>query len=231
MGNDTLSIRDNRNNANYEVPIHDGNIRAMDLRQIKLSPEEFGMMSYDPAFLNTASCRSAITYIDGDQGILRYRGYPIEELAERSTFLEVAYLILNGELPTEEQLKGWVARVTHHTMLHETTKRFLEGFRYNAHPMSMLISTVAALSTVYPDCREVLDHQTRLLQTVRLIAKMPTIAAYSYRHSLGFPYVYPDNELSYTENFMNMLWKMVEPKYVANPVLARALDILFILHA
>ena len=188
-------------------------------------------MTYDPAFMNTASCQSAITFIDGDKGILRYRGYPIEQLAEKCTFLEVAYLILFGELPTESQLKEWIDKITHHTMLHETTKKFLEGFRYDAHPMGMFISTVAALSTVYPDARNVHDPEVRQLQIYRLIGKVPTIAAYTYRHSLGFPYVYPDNDLSYTENFMNMLWKMVEPKYQANPVLARALDILFILHA
>jgi citrate synthase len=188
-------------------------------------------MTYDPAFMNTASCRSAITFIDGDKGILRYRGYPIEQLAEKCTFLEVAYLILNGELPTEAQLKEWVSGVTYHTMLHETTKKFLEGFRYDAHPMGMMVSTVAALSTVYPEARRVHDPQSRKLQIMRLIGKMPTIAAYTYRHGLGYPYVYPDNDLGYAENFMNMLWKMVEPKYTANPILARALDILFILHA
>jgi citrate synthase len=231
MPNEKLTLIDQRTNATYEIPLHNGNIRAMDLRQIKTSPDDFGVMSYDPAFLNTASCRSAITFIDGDKGILRYRGYPIEQLAERCTFLEVAWLLLHGELPTEAQLNEWVKSVTHHTMIHETTKKFLEGFRYNAHPMVMFISTVAALSSVYPESRNVLDPENRKLQITRLIAKAPTIAAYCYRHSLGFPYVYPDNDLSYTENFMNMLWKMVEPKYVANPVLARALDILFILHA
>ena len=231
MPNDKLTVIDQRTNATYEIALHNGNIRAMDLRQIKTSPDDFGVMSYDPAFLNTASCRSAITFIDGDKGILRYRGYPIEQLAERCTFLEVAWLLLHGELPTEAQLNEWVRSVTHHTMIHETTKKFLEGFRYNAHPMVMFISTIAALSSVYPESRNVLDPENRKLQITRLIAKAPTIAAYCYRHSLGFPYVYPDNDLSYTENFMNMLWKMVEPKYVANPTLARALDILFILHA
>ena len=231
MAKDALSIKDLRTEATYEIPIQDGTIRAMDLRQIKTGPDDFGLMTYDPAFMNTASCRSAITFIDGDKGILRYRGYPIEQLAEKCNFLEVAYLILFGELPTEPQLKEWVADITHHTMLHETTKKFLEGFRYDAHPMGMLASTVAALSTVYSDARHVLDPKVRALQIRRLIGKMPTIAAYTYRHSLGYPYVYPDNEMSYTENFMNMLWKMVEPKYTANPVLARALDILFILHA
>jgi len=203
----------------------------MDLRQMKTGPEDFGLMTYDPAFMNTASCRSSITFIDGDKGILRYRGYPIEQLAEKCTFLEVAYLILFGELPAAPQLKEWVTEITHHTMLHETTKKFLEGFRYDAHPMGMLTSTVAALSTVYPEARHVLDPTVRALEIKRLIGKMPTIAAYTYRHSLGYPYVYPDNDLSYSENFMNMLWKMTEPKYQANPILARALDILFILHA
>ncbi len=231
MNNQTLTITDNRTEKTYSLPIQDGTIRAMDLRQIKENADDFGLMTYDPAFMNTASCRSSITYIDGDRGILRYRGYPIEELAEKCTFLEVAYLILNGELPTEAQLKEWIQLVTYHTMIHETTKKFLEGFRYNAHPMGMLVSTVAALSTVYPESTKVLDPENRRLQIVRLIAKMPTIAAYTYRHSLGFPYVYPDNDLGYTANFMNMLWKMAEPKYAANPVLARALDILFILHA
>jgi citrate synthase len=203
----------------------------MDLRQIKTGPEDFGLMSYDPAFMNTASCQSAITLIDGDKGILRYRGYPIEQLAGKCSYLEVAYLVLNGELPTAAQLKDFVANVTHHTMLHESTKNFLEGFRYDAHPMGMFISTVAALSTIYPEAREVHNPEMRKLQIYRLIGKVPTIAAYTYRHGLGYPYVYPDNELTYTENFMNMLWKMVEPKYQANKVLARALDILFILHA
>ena len=208
-----------------------GTIRAMDLRQIKTSPDDFGMMTYDPAFMNTASCRSSITFIDGDRGVLRYRGYPIEVLAEHCSFLEVAYLLLFGELPTETELKNWVREITHHTMLHETTKKFMEGFRYNAHPMGMLVSTVAALSTIYPEAKNIHDPKNRLHQIVRLIAKIPSIAAMTYRHSLGFPYVYPDNDLSYAENFMNMLWKIVEPKYLANPVLARALDILFILHA
>ena len=231
MANDTLTITDSRTQKTYRLPIENGTIRAMDLRQIKASPDDFGLMTYDPAFMNTASCRSSITYIDGDRGILRYRGYPIEALAEHCTFLEVAYLLLFGELPNARELKTWTARITHHTMLHETTKKFMEGFRYNAHPMAMLVSTVAALSTVYPEAKEIFDTENRMRQVVRLIAKMPSIAAMAYRHSVGFPYVYPDNDLSYTENFMNMLWKMVEPKYVANPVLARALDILFILHA
>ena len=227
----TLTLIDNRTATSYHVPIENGTIRAMDLRTIKTDPDDFGLMTYDPAFTNTASCRSSITFIDGERGILRYRGYPIEVLAENCTFLEVAYLLLFGELPTPDDLKNWVTEITHHTMLHETTKKFMEGFRYDAHPMAMLVSTVAALSTVYPEAREIQDPANRLLQIKRLIGKMPSIAAMSYRHSLGFPYVYPDNDLSYPENFMNMLWKMVEPKYVANPVIARALDILFILHA
>ena len=231
MPQDTLTITDNRTGQTYTMPVENGTIRAMDLRKIKTSPEDFGLMTYDPAFMNTASCKSAITYIDGDKGILRYRGYPIEVLAEHCTYLEVAYLILFGELPTTAQLKDWVHEITHHTMLHETTKKFMEGFRYNAHPMVMLVSTVAALSNVYPDSKNIQDPTTRLLQVKRLIGKTPSIAAMSYRHLGGFPYVYPDNDLTYTENFMNMLWRMVEPKYVANPVISRALDILFILHA
>ena len=231
MEDEALGIVDRRTKATYDIPFYKRAVRAMDLRQIKTDPEDFGVMSYDPAFLNTASCQSAITFIDGDKGILRYRGYPIDQLAEKCTFLEVAYLVLFGELPTESELSDWTHEITHHTMLHETTKKFLEGFLHDAHPMGMFISTVAALSTVYPDSRNVLDPEVRKLQIYRLIGKVPTIAAYCYRHSLGFPYVYPDNDLSYAENFMNMLWKMMEPKYKANPALARALDILFILHA
>jgi citrate synthase len=231
MDNNTLTITDNRTGKTYQIAISDGTIRTMDLRQIKTGADDFGLMGYDPAFMNTASCRSAITFIDGDKGILRYRGYPIEELAEKCTFLEVAYLLLHGELPAESELNCWADEVRHHTMLHETTKKFLEGFRYDAHPMAMFVSTVAALATVYPDARKVLDPEARRKQIARLVGKVPTIAAYCYRHSLGYPYVYPDNDLSYTENFMNMLWKMVEPKYSANPALARALDVLFILHA
>ncbi len=231
MAQNTLTITDNRTNKTYTVPIENRTIQAMAFRQIKTGPEDFGLMTYDPAFTNTASCRSSVTFIDGERGVLRYRGYPIEVLAEHCTFLEVAYLILFGDLPTEVELKNWVNEITHHTMLHETSKKFMEGFRHDAHPMAMLVSTVAALSTVYPEARDIHDPNNRLLQCQRLIGKMPSIAAMSYRHSLGFPYVYPDNELNYSENFMNMLWKMVEPKYVANPVLARALDILFILHA
>jgi len=231
MPQETLTITDNRNGQTYTLPIDHGTIRAMDLRKIKTGPEDFGLMTYDPAFMNTASCRSAITFIDGDKGILRYRGYPIEVLAEHCTFLEVAYLLLFGELPNETQLKDWVNEITHHTMIHESTKKFMEGFGYDAHPMAMFVSTVAALSSVYPESRQVHDPANRLLQIKRLIGKVPSIAAMSYRHSVGFPYVYPDNDLTYAENFMNMLWKMVEPKYAANPVIARALDILFILHA
>ena len=231
MPNELLSVVDKRTGKAYEIPISKGTIRAMDLRNIKTGPDDFGLMTYDPAFMNTASCQSSITFIDGDKGILRYRGYPIDQLAENCSFLEVAYLILHGELPNADQLKDFVTSITYHTMLHETTKKFLEGFRYNAHPMGMFISTVAALSTVYPEARNVHDPEVRRLQIHRLIGKVPTIAAYTYRHSLGFPYVYPDNDLTYTENFMNMLWKMAEPKYQANRTLARALDILFILHA
>ena len=231
MPANTLTVTDNRTGNTYEMPIEDGTVRAMDFRKMKTGADDFGLMLYDPAFMNTASCRSSITYIDGDRGILEYRGYPIEQLAEGCSFLEVAYLIFFGELPTADQLDHWVYEITHHTMLHETTKIFMEGFRHDAHPMTMLISSVAALSTVYPEAVDVHDPENRFLQVKRLIAKMPSIAAMSYRHSLGFPYVYPDNDLSYTENFMNMLWKMVEPKYAANPVLARALEVLFILHA
>jgi citrate synthase len=231
MPENRLTLIDERTGKRYEVPIQDGNIRAADLRKIKVDPDEFGMMSYDPAFLNTASCKSSITYIDGDRGMLWYRGYPIEELAETCSFLEVAYLLLNGELPTREELDAWEVKVKRHTMLHETSKKFLEGFRYDAHPMGMMISTVAALSTVYPDARNVHDPDNRKKQIARLIAKMPTICAYCYRHALGLPYIYPDNDLGFTANFMNMMWRMMEPKYIANPTLARALDILFILHA
>jgi citrate synthase len=231
MPSSTLTVTDNRTDRTYTLPIEDGTVRAMDFRKIKADAGDFGLMLYDPAFMNTASCRSNITFIDGERGILEYRGYPIEDLAQHCTYLEVAYLILFGELPTAAELDHWVYEITHHTMLHETTKKFMEGFRHDAHPMSMLISSVAALATVYPRANEVHDPASRLLQIKRLIAKMPSIAAMSYRHSLGFPYVYPDNDLSYTENFMNMLWRMVEPKYAANPVLARALEVLFILHA
>ncbi len=231
MSKETLSVTDDRNGKSYTLPIEQGTVRAMDLRQIKTGPDDFGIMSYDPAFMNTASCRSAVTFIDGDRGILRYRGYPIEELAEHCTFLEVAYLLLHGELPSPAELKDWVYEITHHTMLHENLKKFMEGFHYDAHPMGMLVSTLAALSTFYPEAKNVLDPRVRRQQILRLIGKVPTIAAYAFRHSLGLPYVYPDNELSYTENFMNMLWKKTELKYLSNKALARALDVLFILHA
>ena len=231
MTRDSLTITDNRNGKTFEVPITDDTIRALDLRQIKLGQSDFGMMSYDPAFNNTALCKSKVTFIDGDAGILRYRGYPIEELAERSTYLETAYLILFGELPTRKQLEDWTYHVTHHTFIHESIKKFLDGFHYDAHPMGMLISTIAALSTFYPDARHIFDAESRRKQTYRLIGKMPTLAAFSYRHSLGMPYAYPDNELSYPGNFLNMLFKTTELKYRPNPTLEHALDILFILHA
>ncbi len=228
---DNLTIIDSRTKKEFPVPIADETIKAMDLRQIKVKDDDFGMMSYDPAFMNTASCKSAITFIDGDKGILRYRGYPIEQLAEKCTYLEVAYLILFGELPTQKQLDDWVNNITHHTMLHENIKKFMEGFHPDAHPMGMLVSTVGALSTFYPDSRNISDAESRMLQIYRLIGKMPTIGAYGYRHRLGLPYVYPDNELTYPGNFLNMLYKMTELKYKVNPVLERALDVLFILHA
>ena len=228
---DTLTIVDNRTGKKYELPVQDGTIRAMDLRQIKAGPDDFGLMTYDPAFMNTANCRSAITYIDGDKGVLLYRGYPIEQLAEDSNYLETAYLILFGELPTETQLHAWTREITLHTMLHENIKKFMEGFRYDAHPMGIFISTVGALSTLNPDSKNIFDRSSRLLQTRRLIAKVPGIAAYAYRHSIGRPYNYPDNDLSFTGNFLNMLFKMTELKYQPNPVLERALDVLFILHA
>jgi len=228
---DTLSITDNRTGKTYELPIQDGTIRAMDLRKIKVTDDEFGMMTYDPALMHTASCRSAITFIEGDKGILEYRGYPIEQLAEGSDFIETAYLILFGELPTAAQLKEWSDSVTLHTMLHENIKKFLTGFRYDAHPMGMFLSAVGALSTFYPDAKDIFNVQSRRLQTIRLIAKVPSIAAYAFRHTIGRPYVLPDNELSYSGNFLNMLFKMTEPRYKPHPVLERALDVLFILHA
>ena len=228
---ETLTITDNRTGKKYDVPIADGTIRAMDLRQIKVGPDDFGMMTYDPAFMNTANCRSAITFIDGDRGILLYRGYPIEQLAEDSDYLETAYLILFGELPTMDRLNAWTRDITYHTMLHENIKKFMEGFRYDAHPMGIFLSTVGALSTLNPDAKNIFDKQSRLLQVRRLIAKVPTIAAYAYRHSIGRPYNQPDNDLSFTGNFLNMLFKMTELKYQPNPVLTRALDVLFILHA
>ncbi|MFQ5398088.1 MAG: citrate synthase [Anaerolineae bacterium] len=231
MSKDTLTIIDNRTGQTYEIPVNHGTIRAMDLRQIKVSDDDFGLMSYDPAFKNTASTKSKITFIDGDKGILRYRGYPIEQLAEHSTYLEVAYLILHGELPTAEQLEQWTCDITYHTLIHENIKQLFDGFRYDAHPMSMLISSVAALTTFYPESRNVDDPEVRNLQIKRLVAKVPTLAAFAYRHSMGMPFNYPDNDLSYAGNFLNMMFKMVEPRYTPNPVLERALDLLFILHA
>jgi citrate synthase len=228
---ETLSITDNRTGKVYEVPITHGTIRAMDLRQLRVDPADFGMISYDPAYNNTASCISRITYIDGDAGILRYRGYPIEELAEKSTYLETAYLLLHGELPTAAQLRDWHHNVTHHTFIHESIKKFLDGFHYDAHPMGMLVSAIAALSTFYHDAKDVFNAESRKRQTYRLIGKMPTIAAFSYRHTLGMPFVYPDNELSYPGNFLNMLFRTSETRYRPNPTLEHALDILFILHA
>jgi len=228
---ETLSITDNRTGKVYEVPVTHGTIRAMDLRQLRVDPADFGMISYDPAFNNTASCISRITYIDGDAGILRYRGYPIEELAEKSTYLETAYLLLHGELPTTAQLQDWHDNVTHHTFIHESIKKFLDGFHYDAHPMGMLVSSIAALSTFYHDAKDVFKAGSRKKQTYRLIGKMPTIAAFSYRHTLGMPFVYPDNELSYPGNFLNMLFRTSETRYCPNPTLEHALDILFILHA
>jgi citrate synthase len=228
---DSLTVTDNRTGKTYEVPIRDGAISAIELRKIKTSDEDFGLMSYDPAYLNTASCRSSITYIDGDKGILRYRGYPIEQLAEKATFLETAQLLIEGELPSKDGYEKFVHEVMHHTFVHENVKRFMEGFRYDANPMSMFISSVAALSSFYPEASEVDDQAVRLRQVVRLIAKVPTLAAFSYRHSQGLPYVYPSNELSYTGNFLAMIFKMSEMKYVPNPTLERAFDVLFILHA
>jgi citrate synthase len=232
MANNTLSITDNRTGKKYELPIEEGDvIRAADLRQIKVGKDDFGLMSYDPAFTNTASCRSRITFIDGDKGILRYRGYPIEELAEKSNYLEVAYLIVKGELPDSEHYERWENNIKIHTMVHENIKKFMEGYRYDAHPMGMLLGTVGALSTFYPDANDIHDLESRRLQTRRLIGKMPTLAAFAYRHTKGLPYVYPDNDLSYTGNLLSMLFKMTELKYKPDPVLERALDVLFILHA
>jgi citrate synthase len=227
---DTLSIRDNRTGQQYEVPITDGTIRAADLKQVAVDDEP-GLATYDPGFVNTASCRSSITYIDGDAGILEYRGYPIEQLAESSTFLEVSYLLLYGELPTQDQLDRWVHEVTYHTFLHENLKQFIQGFRYDAHPMGMLMAAVSALSTFYPDARDIKDPDNRKLQITRLIAKMPTLGAFAFRHVQGKPYVYPDNRLSYTANFLAMLFKMSEPTYEADERLVKALEVLFILHA
>jgi citrate synthase len=228
---ETLTVTDNRTGRQYELPITHDTIRALDLRQIKVDDPDFGMMSYDPALTNTASCTSKITFIDGDQGILRYRGYSIEELSEKSSYLETAYLILHGELPSQAQLTEWTYNVSHHTFIHESIKKFLDGFHYDAHPMGMLISTVAALSTFYPDAKDIFNAVSRRKQTYRLIGKMPTLAAFAYRHSLGMPFAYPDNDLSYCGNFLNMLFRTTELKYRPNPTLEHALDILFILHA
>ena len=231
MSKDSLTVTDNRTGQTYELPITDGTIRAMDLRGIKVDDSDFGLMSYDPAYKNTASCRSKITYIDGGRGILRYRGYPIEQLAEHSSFLEVASLLYNGQLPSRDELADFRHSITHHTMVHENIREFIDSFRYDAHPMGILVSTVGAMSTFYPDAKDVSAPENRRLQMHRLIAKLPTVAAYAYRHRRGLPYVYPDNDLSYSGNFLNMLFKMTEVKYEPNPVIEKALDVLFILHA
>ena len=227
----TLTIVDNRTGKSYEIPIQNGTIRAMDLRQIKVSEDEFGMLSYDPAFLNTACCKSQISFVDGDKGILLYRGYPIEQLAEKSTYLETAYLIINGELPSVSELETWKWNITQHTMIHENIKKIMDRFHYDSHPMGMLVSTVGALSTFYPNAKKILDPEIRRRQAYRLIGKMPILAAFAARHALGWPYSYPDNDLSYTGNFLNMMFKGTEVKYHPNPVLERALEVLFILHA
>jgi citrate synthase len=228
---DTLTVTDNRTGRAYEIPIEQGTVKASALRQIKVTDDDFGLLSFDPAFTATASCRSAITFIDGEEGILRYRGYPIDQLAERSSFLEVAYLLMNGELPTPLQLEEFTGTITHHTFVHENVKKFINGFHYDAHPMGILVGTVGALSTFYPEAKNFTDPVNRRLQMARLIAKMPTLAAFAYRHSRGLPYVYPDNDLSYAGNFLNLMWRMSEPRYQPDPVLEHALDVLFILHA
>jgi citrate synthase len=230
-GEDTLSVTDNRTGRTYEIPIVDGTVRALDFRAIRIDEDDFGLMTYDPAFMNTAACRSAITYLDGTNGVLEYRGYPIEQLAERSSYLEVAYLLIHGELPTAAQLAEWQHQITIHTFVHENVKEFLGGFRHDAHPMGMLLSTTGALSTFYPEALDIDDPENRHIQTVRLISKMPTLAAFAYRHAQGQPYVYPDNDLAYAGNFLNMMYKMTELKYEPDPRLERALDVLFILHA
>jgi citrate synthase len=230
-GRGTLSVTDNRTGRSYEIEITDGTVRSTDFRQIKVSDDDFGLMTYDPAYMNTASCRSEVTYLDGENGVLEYRGYPIEQLAEQSTYLEVAYLLVNGELPTSQQLEEWVGEITIHTFVHENVKAFIQGFRHDAHPMGMLLGSVGALSTFYPDANDIKDPENRHIQTIRLIAKMPTLAAFAYRHNMGQPYVYPDNDLAYSGNFLNMMYKMTELKYQPDPRLERALDILFILHA
>jgi citrate synthase len=227
----TLSVTDNRTGRQYEVPIVDGTVRSIDLRQIRVDDDDFGLMTYDPAFMNTASCRSAITFIDGDKGILEYRGYPIEQLAEQSSYLEVAYLLIHGELPTQPQLDAWTHEITIHTFVHENVKEFMQGFRYDAHPMGMLLASVGALSTFYPEANQIKDARLRYEQIIRLLAKMPTLAAFAYRHNRGMPYVYPDNDLSYPGNFLGMLFKIAELKYQPDPRIERALDVLFILHA
>jgi citrate synthase len=231
VGRDTLTITDNRTGQAYEVEVTDGTVKAMDLRQIKVSDDDFGLMAYDPAFTNTASCRSAITFIDGEAGILQHRGYPIEQLCEHSSYLEVAYLLVFGELPTEAQLERWVFDVTHHTFVHEDIKQFLQGFRYDAHPMGMLLASVGALSTFYPDAKHIDDPEERYMAAIRMIAKVPTLAAFAYRHNMGLPYVYPDNDLSYPGNFLSMMFRKTEARYEPDPRLERALDVLFILHA
>jgi citrate synthase len=231
MSEESLTVIDNRTGKKYQIAIAHGTIQAMDLRQIKVSEDDFGLMSYDPAFTNTASCQSKITLIDGERGLLYYRGYPIEQLAEQSTYLETAYLVLHGELPTKVQLDEWTYHITHHTFVHENIKKFIEGFHYDAHPMGILVGTVGALSTFYPEAKNVLDADLRRQQICRLIAKVPTLAAFAYRHSLGMPYIYPDNDLSYTGNFLNMMFKTTESKYRPDPVLERALNVLFVLHA
>jgi len=229
--NDTLSVTDNRTGTQYELPITDGTIRATELRNIKTHDDDFGLMTYDPAYMATASCRSAITYIDGDKGILEYRGYPIEELAEKSSYLEVAYLLIHGELPTQSQLEDWDHQITIHTFVHENVKEFMQGFRYDAHPMGMLLASVGALSTFYPEAAAIKDPEARYIQVIRMLAKMPTLAAFAYRHNRGMPYVYPDNDLSYPGNFLSMIYKIAELKYEPDPRLEHALDVLFILHA
>jgi citrate synthase len=227
----TLTVTDNRTGRTYELPIADGTVRAMDLRQIKVDEDDFGLMAYDPAFTNTASCRSSITYIDGEAGILQHRGYPIEQLCEHSTYLEVAYLLINGRLPNKAELDGWVDEITIHTFVHENVKDFMQGFRYDANPMGMLVASVGALSTFYPDANKIHEERVRAIQIIRLLAKMPTLAAFAFRHNMGQPYVYPDNDLEYAGNFLGMMYKMTELKYQPDPRLARALDVLFILHA
>jgi citrate synthase len=228
---ETLSVTDNRTGRQYEIPIVDGAVRSLDLRQIKTSDDDFGLLAYDPAFMNTASCRSAITFLDGDVGVLEYRGYPIDQLAEKSTYLEVAYLLVHGELPNEAQLHEWVHQITIHTFVHENVKSFMQGFRHDAHPMGMLLGAIGALSTFYPEANQIHDPQNRAIQSIRLIAKMPTLAAFSYRHNMGQPYVYPDNDLNYAGNLLGMLYKMTELKYQPDPRIERALDVLVILHA